>query len=157
MKTLIFLKPFTLKNPTRDEQNDFMMREIFSEVECRDLGDFYTNEILHDKNLAEFIPAEVKRLRPEWVVAEGKCATAALSMRHQKKILINPKVTYEDLNNVSEQSRRNTYGFFDEHHEQDYERFQSAYLHAAWFTHDDDLTLFTIKEVVQSIIETGEW
>lgn len=156
-KTLIFLKPFAIKNPTPDEQNEFMMREVVNEVECRDLGEIYNNEILHGKNLAEFIGEEVDRLRPEWVVAEGACATVALSLKRPKKILLNPKVTFDDLNNVPEHARQNTFGFFDDRHEQDYERFQSVYPHSAWFPQDDDLTLFTIKEVVQSIIETGEW
>ena len=156
-KTLIFLKPFAIKNPTPDEQNDFMMREIVNEVECRDLGEIYSNEILHGKNLVEFIEKEVTRLRPEWVVAEGACATVALSLKHQKKILLNPKVSFDDLNNVPEHTRQNTFGFFDDRHEQDYERFQSVYPHSAWFPQDDYLTMFTIKEVVQSIIETGEW
>ncbi len=30
-KTLIFLKPFTIKDPTPDEQNTFMTREIVNE------------------------------------------------------------------------------------------------------------------------------
>lgn len=156
-KILIFLKPFTIKNPTLDEQNEFMMRETLNEVECCDMGKIYNNEVLYGKDLPTFIAEEVKRYRPLWIVAEGECATVALSLKHQKKILLNPKVTFDDLNNVPEHTRRNTFGFFDDHHEQDYERFLSVYPHSAWFPQDDDLTLFTIKEVVQSIIENGEW
>lgn len=156
-KTLIFLKPFTIKNPTLDEQNDFMMREIVNEVECADLGQIYTNEQLHGKDIAEFINQTIAEHHPEWIVAEGVCATAALKLKNQKKVILNPKVSFEDLNNVPEHTRQNTFGFFDDRHEQDYERFQSVYPHAAWFPQDDDLTLFTIKEAVQSIIETGEW
>lgn len=156
-KTLIFLKPFTIKNPTLDEQNAFMMREIVNEMECANLGKVYTNEHLHGKNIAEFINHTTAEYRPEWVVAEGECATAALKLKNQKKVLLNPKITFNDLNNISEHTRHSTFGFFDDRHEQDYERFQSVYPHAAWFPQDDDLTLFTIKEAVQSIIETGEW
>lgn len=156
-KTLIFLKTFTIKNPTLDEQNAFMMRETVDEVECADLGTIYNNDQLYGKDLSEFIMQEVKRLRPEWIVAEGQCATVALTLKNQKKILINPKVSFDALNDVSEPARQNTFGFFDDLHEQDYERFISVYPHAAWFPQDDDLTLFTIKEAVQSIIETGEW
>ena len=156
-KTLIFLKTFTIKNPTLDEQNAFMMRETVNEVECADLGTIYNNDQLYGKDLSEFIMQEVKRLRPEWIVAEGQCATVALTLKNQKKILLNPKVSFDALNDVSEHTRRNTYGFFDDRHEQDYERFISVYPHAAWFPQDDDLSLFTIKEAVQSIIETGEW
>lgn len=156
-KTLIFLKPFTIKNPTLDEQNAFMMREIVNEVECADLGQIYNNEQLHGKDVAEVIREAVAEHHPEWIVAEGECATAALKLKNQKKVLLNPKVMFEDLNNVPEHTSQNTFGFFDDRHEPDYERFQSVYPHAAWFPQDDDLTLFTIKEVVQSIIETGEW
>lgn len=42
-QTLIFLKPFSIKNPTLDEQNDFMMTEIVNEVECAGLGRIYNN------------------------------------------------------------------------------------------------------------------
>ncbi len=156
-KTLIFMKPFTIKNPTLDEQNAFMMRETVNEVECADLGAIYNNDQLYGKNLSEFIKQEVKRLRPEWIIAEGECATVALTLKNQKKVLLNPKVAFDNLNDVPEHTRQNTFGFFDDRHEQDYERFQSVYPHAAWFPQDDDLTLFTIKEAVQSIIETGEW
>lgn len=156
-KTLIFLKPFSIKNPTLDEQNAFMMRETVNEVECADLGTIYNSDQLYGKDLSEFIMQEVKRLKPEWIVAEGQCATVTLTLKNQKKILINPKVSFEALNDVPEHTRQNTFGFFDDRHEHDYERFQSVYPHAAWFPQDDDLTLFTIKEAVQSIIETGEW
>lgn len=156
-KTLIFLKPFTIKNPTLDEQNAFMMREIVNEVECADIGAIYNNDQLYGKNLSEFIAKEVQRLRPEWIVAEGQCATVALALKKQKKVLLNPKVSFDDLNDVPEHTRKNTFGFFDDQHEQDYERFLTVYPHVAWFPQDDDLSLFTIKEIVKSIIETGEW
>lgn len=155
--TLIFLKPFAIEDPTLNEQNAFMMRETINEVECADLGIIYNNDQLYGKNLSEFIMQEVKRLRPEWIVAEGQCATVALTLKNQKKILINPKVSFDALNDIPEHTRKNTFGFFDVRHEQDYERFQSVYPHAAWFPQDDDLTLFTIKEAIQSIIESEEW
>lgn len=156
-KVLIFLRPFTIKNPTVDEQNAFMGREIVNEVECAEMGEIYSNEALYGKNLNEFIRETVKEKHPEWIVAEGASATAAFGIRNQKKILINPKVSYEDLNHVSEFDRQKTFAFFDGCHEQDYERFQSAYLNSALFPDDDNLTLFTIKEMVQSVIETEEW
>lgn len=132
-ETLIFLKPFNIQNPTLDEQNGYMMREVANEVECSDMGKIYNNEALCDKDLPACIAEEVKRHRPQWVVAEGECATVALSLKHQKKVLLNPKVSFDDLNNIPEQTRQNTFGFFDNLHEQDYERFLSVYPHAAWF------------------------
>lgn len=151
-KTLIFLKPFSIKNPTLDEQNDFMMTEVVTEVECADFGTIYNNDALHGKDLTTFIPDEVKAHHPQWIVAVGQCATVALGIRSQKKLLLNPKVSYDHLNNVSEFDREHTFGFFDDRHEQDYERFQTVFPHAAWFPQDDNLNLFTIKEMVEEII-----
>lgn len=152
MKNFVFLQPFSINNPTLDEQNDFMMNEVFTEVECASLGEMYDNDELYGKDLESFIPQEVSIKRPDWVIAVGKCAAVALGIRRQKKVLLNPRVSYEYLNNVTEFDRENTYGFFDDLHEQDYERFQSVFPHAMWFPQDDNLTLFTIKEVVEEII-----
>ena len=63
-QALIFLKPFSIKNPTLDEQNDFMMTEVVTEVECDNLGKIYDNDVLHGKDLAVFIPEEVKAHTP---------------------------------------------------------------------------------------------
>lgn len=152
MNNLVFLKPFSIKNPTLDEQNDFMMNEIFIEMECASLGAMYDNDKLYGKELETFIPKEVSDKHPDWVIAVGKCATVALGIRRQKKVLLNPKVSYEHLNNVTEFDREYTYGFFDDLHEYDYERFQSVFPHAMWFAQDDNLSLFTIKEIVEEII-----
>lgn len=156
-KTLIFLKPFNLENPSWDQQNDFMLRENVNMVECADLGKIYNNEDLYGNDITEFISQKLEEQRPEWVVAEGDCATLALKMKRQKKILLNPKVSTDNLNNVMENTRQNTYGFFDQLHEHDYERFLSVYPHSALFPEDNNLSLFTIKEIVQEIIETEEW
>jgi hypothetical protein len=69
-------------------------------------------------------------------------------------VLLNPKVSTEDLNNVSDFDIQNTYVFFDDRHEQDYERFQSVYENASWLPEDDDLSLFDIKEMVEEIINS---
>lgn len=151
-QALVFLNPFSIKNPTLDEQNDFMMTEIVNEVECANLGKIYNNDMLHGRDFATFIPEQIRENKPQWVVAVGQCATIALGIRNQKKVLLNPKVSYDHLNNVSEFDREHTYGFFDDRHEQDYERFQTVFPHAAWFPQNDDLTLFTIKEIVEEII-----
>lgn len=119
-QALVFLKPFSIKNPTLDEQNDFMMTEIVNEVECANLGKIYNNDMLHGQDLATFIPEQIKENHPQWVVAVGQCATVALGIRNKKKVLLNPKVSYDHLNNVSEFDREHTYGFFDDRHEQDY-------------------------------------
>ena len=151
-QTLIFLKPFSIKNPTLDEQNDFMMTEVVTKVECANLGKIYNNDELYGKDLATFISDEVKANNPQLIVAVSQCATVALGIRNQKKVLLNPKVSYDHLNNVSEFDREHTFGFFDDRHEQDYERFQTVFPNAAWFPQDENLNLFTIKEIVEEII-----
>ena len=151
-QTLIFMKPFSIKNPTLDEQNDFMMTEVVTEVECANLGKIYNNDELYGKDLATFISDEVKANNPHWIVAVSQCATVALGIRNQKKVLLNPKVSYDHLNNVSEFDREHTFGFFDGRHEQDYERFQTVFPNAAWFPQDENLNLFKIKEIVEEII-----
>ena len=152
-KTLIFLRKFNIKNPTLDEQNAFMMTEIMDEVECQDLGIFFTNEILYDKDLKTFIPEKVKSEDPEWIIAVDDSATVALKLKRQKKILINPKVSFDDLNNVPEFARQYTYGFFDKKHEEDYKRFQSVYPNSAWYINLKDMSLFDIKDIAKGIIE----
>ena len=99
-----------------------------------------------------FIPQEVSAKHPDWDIAVGMCTTVALGIRRQMEVLLNPKVCYEHLNDVIDFDRENTYGFFDDIYEPDYERFQSVFPHARWFPQDDNLTLFTIKEVVEEII-----
>ena len=152
-RTLIFLRKFNIKNPTLDEQNAFMMTEIMDEVECKDLGTFFTNEVLYDKNLETFIPETIKIVNPEWVIAVDDSATIALKLKRQKKILINPKVSFDDLNNVPEFARQYTYGFFDQNHEEDYNKFQSVYPNSAWYLNLKDMSLFDIKYIAKGIIE----
>ena len=151
-KTLVFLRPFTLKNPTLDQQNDFMIREIVNELECNIAGKFYTNDDLYGKDINIFIRAEIEKYKPEWVVAENESATVVLCLRNQKKILINPSVTYEDLNNVSEFSRENTWGFFDQDHEGDYERFTTVFPNVAFFPRQYDISLYTVKDFINLIL-----
>ena len=152
-RTLIFLRKFNIKNPTLDEQNAFMMTEIMDEVECKDLGTFITNEVLYDKDLITFIPETVKSENPEWVIAVEDSATIVLRLKRQKKILINPKVSFDDLNNVPEFARQYTYGFFDQNHEEDYNRFQSVYPNSAWYLNLKNMSLFDIKDIAKGIIE----
>lgn len=152
-KTLIFLRKFNIKNPTLDEQNTFIKKEIMDEVECKDLGIFITNEILYDKDLETFIPETVKSEKPEWIVAVDDSATVVLKLKRQKKILINPKVSFDDLNYVTELARQYTYGFFDKKHEEDYNRFQSVYPNSALYINLKDISLFDIKDIAKGIIE----
>ena len=111
------------------------------------------NEILYDKNLDIYIPEIVNTEKPEWVIALDNSATVALKLKRQKKILINPKVTFDDLNNVPEFARQYTYGFFDQNHEEDYNRFQSVYPNSAWYFNLKDMSLFDIKDIAKGIMD----
>lgn len=153
---LIFLRPFTIKSPTLDQQNDFLTREFLIETECADFGKIFDNDALHGKNLATFIPETIQRVNPEWVIADGECATIALNLHGQKRILINPEVTVQDLDNVPDCDLEYTYAFFDLGHERDYERLQSVYPNAVLMGFfdggSDTISLFDIKEMVEDII-----
>lgn len=153
MNNLIFLKKFDLVNTTIDEQDDFIISEIVNELECGDFGKLYTNDVLSKRNLNTFILEEVAKYYPLWVIAEGNSASVAQHLRNQRKILINPTVKSENLNNISEFDRTYTYGFFDRTHEKDYENFQSVYPRSAWYGNTNDLYLFTIKDIIKDIIE----
>lgn len=153
---LIFLKPFTIKRPTLDQQNCFLATELIIETECAHLGKLYSNETMQEKDLASFIPDEVRQHKPEWVIADSECATVALALHGQKKILINPRVTDHDLDNVSDFDLENTYAYFDLGHERDYERMQTVYPKAVlmgFFDRGlDAISLFDIMEMVEEII-----
>lgn len=153
MINLVFLRKFDLVNPTMDDKNDFIISEIVNELECGDMGKFYTNEILYHHDSSTFIPEEVSKLKPLWVIAVGNSATIAQRLKHQRKILVNPIVKFEDLNNISEFDRTYTYGFFDKSHKEDYECFKTAYPNSSWYGNTNHIYLFTIKDIVKDIIE----
>ena len=152
MNNLIFLRKFDLINPTMDDKNDFMISEITDELECGDIGKIYTNDVLFEHDLDKFIPEEVAKHHPLWVIAVGNSATIAQRLKRQRKILVNPKVEFDDLNNISEFDRSYTYGFFDKNHEEDYKHFQSVYPNSAWYCTSNSIYLFTIKDIVRDII-----
>ena len=71
-----------------------------------------------------------------------------------KKLLVNPIVTFDDLNNVSEYARQHTYGFFGAlpQQQKSYELFQSVYPNAAWYVNAPNLSLIDIKDISVCII-----
>lgn len=136
-----------------DDKNDFMIAEINDELECGDIGQIYNNDVLFEHDLVKFIPEEVAKYHPLWVIAVGNSATVAQQLKRQRKILVNPKIDFNDLNNISEFNRCYTYGFFDKNHEEDYNRFQSVYPNSAWYGTSNSIYLFTIKDIVKEIIK----
>ncbi len=156
-KVLFFLRPFTLKNPTTDQQTAFILQQTTTAVECSEIGPTFGNDDLFGHDIMEFISEKVKLYQPDCIVAENECASASLKLRKQKKILLNPTVTTEDLNNVTDFSRQITIAFFDNLHWDDYERFLTAYPHGALNPEDDDLQLLNIGGFIKNILKTGRW
>ena len=91
INVLIFLQLFNLATPTPEDQMNFILCDTFCFGEYSEMGKVYDNASLYNKDLTEFIPAEIKRLKPNWIVAEGDSATVVLRLKRQKKVLINPR------------------------------------------------------------------
>lgn len=153
-RVLIFPEPFRIKNPTLDDQNSYIFSSLMGEVEMKEIGDFVKVNTLQGSDYAKEIRRIVAKQKPDWVIASGESATACINIYGQNKILINPIVTFNDLNNVPEHARQHTYGFFGALPEQEkcYELFQTVYPNAAWYFNTFDLRLVDIKEIVISII-----
>lgn len=139
---LIFLSTFDKKDASMDEKNDFIIGQ--AEIRCKysHLGEVYDYMHLPYNNpqgLVSFISAKIKEVKPKWVIAEGTSATAFMGMKISNRILVNPHISFDDLNNVPNYVRESTYGFFDKNHEKDYERFQSVYLNSAWYPTNPNL------------------
>ncbi|MDE6822440.1 hypothetical protein [Bacteroides acidifaciens] len=153
-KVLIFPKTFRIKNPTLDDQNSYMISSLIDEAEMREVGNLVEVNTLQELDYAKEIHRIVAKQKPDWVIASGESATACIGLHGQKKILINPTVTFDDLNNVPEYVRQHTYGFFGALPEQEksYELFQTVYPNAAWYVNVPELQLVYIKDVSIAII-----
>lgn len=153
-KVLIFPKPFRVKNPTLDDQTSYLMSSLFDDVDMSEIGNFVEVNTLPKSDYAKEIRRIVAKQKPDWVIASGESATACINLYRQNKILVNPAVTFNDLNNVPEYARQHTYGFFGSLPEQEksYELFQTVYPHAAWHPTTSELQLSDIKKVAMYII-----
>lgn len=151
---LIFPAPFLMNNPTSDEQTAHIISSTIDEVSMMEIGTVIEVDGLDKTIYAQEIRGLIKEQKPDWVIASGESATACINLYHQKKILVNPTLTTNDLNNVPEYTRWNTYGFFGALPEQEksYELFQCVYPHAAWFINKLDLGLIDIKDITVKII-----
>lgn len=153
-KVLIFPEPFRINNPTLDDQNSCMISSLIDEIEMKEVGNFVEVNTLQESDYAREIRRIVTKQKPDWVIASGESATACINLYGQNKILINPIVTFNDLNKVPEYARQHTYGFFGALQEQEinYELFQTVYPNATWYFNSSTLRLVDIKEIVISII-----
>ena len=157
-KVLIFLSTFNKKDATMEEKTDFIIGQSEAYSELYSLGEVfdYRNLPYNDSNgLKNFISEKIKENQPKWIIGEGTSATALIDMKVPGRILVNPKVSFEDLNNVPDYVRQSTFGFFDKYHEKDYEKFQSVYPNSAWYP-ETSIDLLDMKSMIATIINSDE-
>ena len=153
-KVLIFPAPFLIESPTLDQQNDYMISMVTNEVRLMGTGDFVNVNALKKSDYCKEVRRIIAEQTPDWVIAAGESATACINLHRQRKILVNPIVTFDDLNNVPEYARRHTYGFFGAQKEQErsYELFQTVYPNASWRFTLSDLQFYDIRDIAIDII-----
>lgn len=154
-KVLIFPAPFLIKTPTTDQQNEYMLSLLMDEMAMEGIGDFIEVNALNKSNCHEVVRKIIADRKPDWVIAAGESATACISLHGIKKLLVNPIVTFDDLNNVPEYARQHTYGFFGAlpQQQKSYELFQSVYPNVAWYINVPNLNLIDIKEIIYDIVD----
>ena len=157
-KVLIFLSTFNKKDASMEEKTDFIIGQNEMYLEYESLGEVFDYRKLPYNGpvrLENFISEKIKENNPKWIVGEGTSATVLMGMKMPGRILVNPKVSFDDLNNVADYVRQSTFGFFDKNHEKDYERFQSVYPHSAWYP-ETTIELLDMKSMISSIINSDE-
>ena len=154
-KILIFPAPFLIKNPTADQQNDYLFSLLRDEMAMEGIGDFIEVNALNKSNYYEDVRKIIAERKPDWVIAAGESATACIGLHGIKKMLVNPIVTFDDLSNVPD-ARQHTYGFFGAlpQQQKSYELFQTVYPNAAWYVNAPDLSLIDIKDIIYGIINS---
>ena len=153
---LIFLSTFDKKDTTMETKTDFIIGQNEMYLEYDSLGKVfdYTKLPYNDPpGLKKFISEKIKETQPKWIVGEGTSATVLMGMRIPGRIMVNPKVFFDDLNNIPDYVRQTTFGFFDKYHEKDYERFQSVYPNSAWYP-ETSIDLLDIKPMIATIINS---
>lgn len=154
---LIFLDKWENPNPTNDEWMGFSLCQSDDCDNCSDLGmviddGFFSNS---GKSQMEIISGLIEMYRPKWVVGLENSATLLLPYHHQRKILINPTVGYDDLNNVPQFAVANTYGFFSSMRMESYGRFKTVYPNAEYIPSElsnQILLVSDLKDVIKRII-----
>ena len=150
---IFFLPYWDVKNPTLEDQTGFIISEMFEEDECMEIGDkVYSSNDFYQKDPNKFIKEIIRKDRPQWVIGLGNTATILMSYKRQKKILINPTVTINDLNWVTPETIRDTYAFFSADHEKDYEMYSRVYRNVAFFPAQKSLFIGDFTSVIKGII-----
>ncbi len=152
---IFFLPYWNKKHPTLEDQTGFMLCEMYDEEECIKIGgDVYTNGSYYHSQKAPkvFIREVISRQHPEWVIGVENTATILISYKRQKKILINPSVTLNDLNWVTLETIRDTYAFFSADYEKDYEMYSKVYKNAAFFPSQRTLHIADLSALISQIV-----
>lgn len=152
---LIFLDYWDNDNPTSDAQMGFMFAQMDNESEASEFGEVYSNDFFYQKNPKEAIKEEIAKHRPKWVIGLENSATLLLPYHRQKKILINPTVTVDDLNWVTSETIRDTYAFFSADYEKDYEVYSKVYKNVAFYPMQKILFISDIKAAIEAILSEG--
>ncbi len=150
---IIFLPYWDKKNPTLEDQTGFMLSEMIEEDECLKIGDkVYLSNDFYKKDPKEFIREAIRKDRPKWVIGIENTATILISYKRQKKILINPTVTLNDLNWVTLETIRDTYAFFSADYEADYEMYSKVYRNVAFFPTEKTLSIGDLSTAIKGIV-----
>ena len=159
-KVLIFLSIFNKKDASMEEKTDFIIGQNEIYLEYKSIGEIFNYRKLPYNDpvgLKSFISEKIKVNNPKWIVGEETSATVLMGMKVPGRILVNPKVSFDDLNNVPDYVRQSTFGFFDKFHEKDYEKFQSVYPNSAWYP-ETSVDLLDMKSMIETIIDSdGKW
>ena len=143
-----------------EEKTDFIIYQNEIYMEYKPLGEVFDYRKLPYNDafgLKNFILEKIKESKPKWIVGEESSATTLMDMKIPGRIMVNPKVSFEDLNNIPDHVRESTFGFFDKYHEKNYERFQSVYTNSAWYP-ETSIDLLDMKSMIETIIDSdGKW
>ena len=155
-KTLVFLNPFIIENPTREQQTEFLYENMMASSALGKLGEVFDYKELPktEEALKAFIEGKINEEIPQWVVATDLSATILAGIKITNRILINPTISFDDLNIVPELARQTTHGFFDQSHEADYERVCSVYP-SAMLSLSPEMDYDRIAPIIEEIINTN--
>ena len=154
-KVLIFLPFSSQKNVAEKGQPDLEMTRLSTSCELQEIGEVYIYKDIQGNNVKEFIQKKIEELGPDWVVAEGNGATALLELKFPNSIMINPKVDYGSLGEVTKEVKDNSFGYFGMHFEKDYELFQSVYPNSAWYP-AAEISVLSLKSTIETIVNCDE-
>lgn len=153
---IVFFLPYWDKeNSTRDDQLGFMMGQMADDDACEEIGGIaYGNSqyFYSDKSPKDFIKNILAKQRPRWAVGVENAATLLLPCHRQRKILVNPTVTLNDLNWVTPETIRDTWAFFSADYEKDYEMCQRVYKNVAFYPAQPRLSIGDLSAMIKAII-----